>query len=559
MVQLSLMEEIKDKTSRLIPTAYMEIVEECTAAYLLIPTYEHVKFLSETVSKKPDAIVDVVRALRRRIADNDVAVKHLTVQLLESMIKNSPTAFHIEVASQKGLLRDLVNVACMQPTTGRAMQAKEAALLLTLNLSIWFRGHPAEECYILTTLADDVRNQLGPNCFEGIEPERNTRVRVPLAAPPARASSHADPRAAGGRSAAGNRPAASRPEKRNIVDAIPIDLPTTERISAMLDVCMTFSEYLNNAEMSAEQPLSRDEVVQSYLSQVRADHQYVTLLLSSNLQLDRDVLRTVSDSQSAVLAKVKQAESQAAARAAAPQSQSAAVPVSAVQHTPLRSAGDTEGHAYQQPHTPQSSGTGLAASHATPPRAEVASGGAFAAALPSTVQAPSVDDLFGDANAGNSISSMNAVEAPQPAVAQSSAGETSVASSVPAPPASPVNLPAPSSSLPTSNAAAAPASAPPPPAEEEEGEQREEAAEQEEEDTAPAGAPAEEAAAQDTEEAAVSEPVAQEMEGEKEKEEVAAPPHAPEAPVPAAPAQAAAAPPKDDDDFDAFLEGRMGN
>jgi hypothetical protein len=554
MVQLSLIEEIKDKASRLIPTAYMEIVEECTAPHLLIPTYEHVKFLCETVNRKPDAIVDVVRALRRRIADNDVAVKHLTVQLLESMIKSSSTDFHIEIASQKGLLRDLVNIACMQPTTGRAMQAKEVALLLTLNLSIWFRGHPVEECYILTTLADDVRNQLGPNCFEGIEPERNTRLRMRVGAPPPLRASARSPNARAGTAPAG-RGASHRQEKRNIVDAIPIDLPTPERVSAMLDVCMTFSEYLANAAMNTETPLRQDEVVQSYLSQVRADHNYVTILLSSNLQLDRDILRTVSDSQSCVLKKVEEAASASSAHRTVPsqsqqqqqleQRQSATIPVRAVQQqSPVRSAVDTEAQP-QREFTP---------SRATPPRAEVATHGSGAApttAPPPQVPAPSVEDLFGDAAAAAT------------AISSSNAAETSVGSSVPAPP-QPLNPSMPSASPSTSTVApvaADPAPAPaavhvdpvPVSAESEESVKEPAQAEKEEEEKAEEAQEREQAEVQPTPAAPAAAPAS-----------IAGAPVAAEAPKAPVPAPAAAAPvaptgasPKDDDDFDAFLDGRM--
>ncbi|KPA81593.1 hypothetical protein ABB37_03929 [Leptomonas pyrrhocoris] len=525
MVQLSLLEEVKDKASRLIPTAYMEIVEECTAPHLLIPTYEHVKFLCETVNKKPDVIVDVVRALRRRIADNDVAVKHLTVQLLESLVKNSATAFHVEVASQKGLLRDLVNVACIQPTTGRAMQAKEAALLLTLNLSIWFRGHPAEECYILTTLADDVRNQLGPNCFEGIEPERNTRVRVPVSVPPP-AASRASARGTKSGSGAGGRAAPHRQEKRNVVDAIPIDLPTPERVSTMLDVCMTFSEYLNNTEMNTDKSLTQDEVVKSYLSQVKEDHNYVTVLLSSNLQLDRDVLRTVGDSQSAVLKKVEELSEKLAGRPAAPpQTLATAVPVTTVHSTPLRSAGDVDG---QPQRTPFSSGATPA--HATPPRAEVAAdgnSGVRAPVPPPQVPAPSVDDLFGDAVVGPSVSSSNALEGARGAQASTAAAEPSGGSSEPAsPPSLNQSVPAP---LQSTNAVAPT-----------------EAASTAHVDPAVAEDAQSEPAEQ--REHAAGETAAAEREAPKEaKADLAAV------------APPAAEPPKDDDDFDAFLEGRMSS
>ncbi|GET93612.1 hypothetical protein, conserved [Leishmania tarentolae] len=395
MVQLSFLEQVMDKASRLIPTAYMDIVEECTAAHLLIPTYEHVKFLCETVNRKPEETADVVRALRRRIADSQVAVKHLTIQLLESMIKNCSTTFHIEVAEKKGLLRDLVAVACMQPTTGRAMQAKEAALLLTLNLSIWFRGHPAEECYILTTLADDVRNEMGPNCFEGLEPQRNARVRVDVNAP------DRDPKQSRQRSDVGHDNQRARKhghhrDKGNIVDAIAINLPTSERVSAMLETCMAFSDYMNEAEKNPNVCLGDDEVAPSYVSQLRDDHRYVITLLSSNLQLDRDLLRTVSDSQSAVLAKAE--KSMARPRAEVASAGPSASPPG-LQPTLIRSAGDTEqifGHASSF------EDTGMQP-RPSPPLAKLPGGDASVTGnspepvpTPPVAAAPEVEDLFGE-------------------------------------------------------------------------------------------------------------------------------------------------------------------
>ncbi|KAK7194007.1 VHS domain containing protein [Novymonas esmeraldas] len=542
MVQLSLIEEIKDKASRLIPTAYMEIVEECTVPHLLIPTYEHVKFLSDTVNKKPEAIVDVVRALRRRIADADVAVKHLTIQLLDSMIKNCTTAFHVEVASQKGLLRDLVAVACVQPTTGRAMQAKEAALLLTLNLSIWFRGHPAEECFILTTLADDVRNQMGPNCFEGLEPERNARMRMQPNPAASRQRHQSEQRAGAGRDDHATRSHGHSRERQSMVDAVAIDLPTSERVAAMLDACITFSEYLSNAEMNTDVPLDEDDVVQSYMSQVREDHSYVTILLSSNLQLDRDVLRTVADSQSAVLAKVDSATGPPHTRATVAR---APTPPPAVPSTAVRSAEDTEQQQQQQhlSRTPPRDATAAAPPHTSPPRAEAP--GAYArtpafatgnspapvAAPPAAAVAPTVDDLFGD------------VQAVQEAAAAAPTSPERTAAPPPSEAApSPASPPVEDHVLSTSarlDVEPAPTATRMQSREEAEGNDvREDAGEQ----TAADGAAAD---------AAAAEPKT-ETEAAKEAETPAA------ADAPAA-ATATDAPPKDDDDFDAFLEGHMGN
>ncbi|KAG5489681.1 hypothetical protein GH5_00560 [Leishmania sp. Ghana 2012 LV757] len=514
MVQLSLIEEIKDRASRLIPTPYMEIVEECTAPHLLIPTYEHVKFLCETVNRKPEAIVDVVRALRRRIADPDVAVKHLTVQLLESMIKNSSTSFHVEMASQKGLLRDLVAVACMRPTTGRAMQAKEAALLLTLNLSIWFRGHPAEESYILTTLADDVRSQMGPNCFEGLEPERNAHMKV-QANTSDRHREQSEKRAGADPDNHAARLHGHRRDKRNIVDAIPIDFPTTERISAMLDACMTFSEYVSNAEMNPEVQLREDEVVQSYLSRVREDHVYATILLSSNLQLDRDILRTVTESQSSVLKKVEKLMTRPRVDAT-PATQPP---------TLVRTAGDTEQRSgdsspFQATAMPP---------RATPPRAEVASGNAEVASsspapvgMPTAAAAPSVEDLFGYTQ------SVPQVTASMPSPPESSTVE-------------PVPAPAPSEAPPREEAATAAGLAV--------GDFAADMSAPFNAEAPPSFTRTEAVEDADTDAEAEAKPV---------QPQPAVPESATDVDAAQVPNTTATIPPKDYDEFDAFLEGRIG-
>lgn len=293
MVQLTFLEEVKDKASRLIPSAYVGIVEECTAPNLTIPIYEHVMFLCASANNKPESLGDIVRALRRRITDNNPAVKHLLIMLLDAMIKNCGLTFHVEMCSQKGLLRDLENVATTKPTCARGMQTKEAAMKLILNLSVWFVGHPDQRCHILTTLASDVRAVVGPDAFDGVRPDTSVRLRVTAPAagptPPRPGSAHQSRHGGGGR------------ERPPIVDAIPIDLPKEDQLSAMLDICMTFSEYINNIPVNDDGTISRDDVVHGFAAKIAEDRRYVTTLLSSNLKLNRDVLTVISQSQTSVL------------------------------------------------------------------------------------------------------------------------------------------------------------------------------------------------------------------------------------------------------------------
>ncbi|CCW63842.1 unnamed protein product [Phytomonas sp. EM1] len=299
MVQLSFFEEIADKASRLLPTPYMEIVEECTKPELSVPPYEHVFFLCKKANNKPGEIVDIVRALRRRISDDNFAVKHLMVLLLDVMVRNCGLAFHAEVCAQKGLLRDLVNVATSVPTSAREVQAHRAALTLVLNLSIWFAGHPDLRCRLLATLANDVRQLAGPNAFDDITPNVNARIHLGDV-PPDSGCAKSPSAIAGGRGRGG---CAALPA--DAVHAIAIDLPTEERISAMLDTCVALSEYVDNAQVDAQGNVIHDAVVVGFLQKVEEDHNYVTILLSSNLAVDRDVLRAISDNQANVIDRVR--------------------------------------------------------------------------------------------------------------------------------------------------------------------------------------------------------------------------------------------------------------
>lgn len=398
MVQLSFFDEVKDKASRLLPTEYLPIVEQCTAPHLVIPTYENVVFLCDSANTKPDAVADIVRSVRRRITDDDVAVKHLTIQLLSALIKSGGSQLHVEVAERKGLLRDLVNVACMHPTSGRGMQAKEAALLLILNLSIWFVGHPDERCFILTTLAGDVRAVLGPNCFEGIEPDRSIHVRL-TAGQRRRQQSEVPLQRREHRSGHG-----SEQRKKTVVNAIPVDMPTEQTIAVMLDTCMTFSEYLNNAERTPTGAIRRDDVIQTFIQKVKEDRDYVAVLLSSNLQLDRDLLHTVNESQTAVLTKVEVTDSQKAAPAATAQPP----PSVAANSGTVRSAVDTENE-------PTASSPHVAHPHLTEEPGQ-----------------PSIDDLFGQSGV-ESTAAVPSVAAPvmtstETAPATSTTTETAVGS-----------------------------------------------------------------------------------------------------------------------------------
>lgn len=170
MVNTNIFDSIKDKASKLLPTPYTDIVEECTSSHLTEPIGEDVMLIIDSANTKPDAVEDVLRAVRSRLDSDDSGVQHLTILLLQALIQNCGPALHREVASQKILLRDLVNIAVQVPVNVRAMRAMEAARCLILNLSLWFADHSDPHCMILTTLVNDVRQAAGPNAFAGCDP-----------------------------------------------------------------------------------------------------------------------------------------------------------------------------------------------------------------------------------------------------------------------------------------------------------------------------------------------------------------------------------------------------
>ncbi|ESL06383.1 hypothetical protein TRSC58_05945 [Trypanosoma rangeli SC58] len=300
MVVLSFLENVRDAATRLIPTPYTDIVEEATQPQLFQPQYGAVSILCSSANSDNDAAADVVRAVRRRITDSDAKVQFLTILVLDALVKNCDAAVHLELASQKGLLRDLQNVATRTScVTEKERMAKKAALTLILNLSIWFTGHPDGRLYILTTISDDVRHVIGPSAFEGIHPDTNTQI-IPAAN---RLQHRSRPEAR--RQA---KPARQRQQRQEgpIVDAVGINYPKEEELAAMLDCCMTLAEYLNNAKVQPDGSIEADDVICGFRKKILEDQKLVAVLLSSDLKLDnRDILLDVSGGQTALLRRLE--------------------------------------------------------------------------------------------------------------------------------------------------------------------------------------------------------------------------------------------------------------
>ncbi|KAH9598018.1 VHS domain [Trypanosoma melophagium] len=297
MVVLSFMEKVRDQASRLLPNDYMETVEEATLPHLMVPERETLMYLCDCVNRSNDAIVDIVRAIRRRITDNDAKVQYLTVLLLNALVRHCVIAFHIELASQKGLLRDLQNIAIRYPcVTEREQLAKDAALELILNLSIWFTGHRDGRLYILASLSDDVRMEAGANAFENIHPDTNTRIE---ALKIRRQSSRQQQQQQ-------QQQSQLQQSTAPIVNAIGVNFPTDEQLAAMVECCTTFAEYMNNANVKGDGSIEVDDVILEFRKKISSDHAKLSLLLGSDLKLtNRDVLTDISNSQTTLLQRLQ--------------------------------------------------------------------------------------------------------------------------------------------------------------------------------------------------------------------------------------------------------------
>lgn len=330
LFEMGFLDEMKDKASRIIPTPFAEVVEEATSELLLTPSWERVMLLCDHANAKEENIVDIVRAVRRRIDNKVPKVQYFTVLLTEALIKNCGLPLHIEIAQTKGLLRDLLNLSTKKELTRDGeKEAKHAALTLLLNLSIWFSGHPSEKVKILAGLADNAR-ALGGG-FEGIVPDTSVNVnRV--------ASTHSvqqQQQPVQRRAAARQRhrvqaaPVAAGGEAGRIVQAIPIFPVTDEQITGMLEGVMLLVECLNIAEQSNHGHVSGDEAIMNVAAQVRKDYRDLARLISSGAEFSNmDVLLDVCDGQVTALHQLEsmvRKEHEASATAAV-----AAVPVQAV-------------------------------------------------------------------------------------------------------------------------------------------------------------------------------------------------------------------------------------
>jgi len=310
MPELSIVEEMKDKASRVIPTPYSGLAEEATSETLLSADFDKISFMCDSANAKEENTVDVVRAVRRRIDHKSPKVQIFTLALLEHLVKGCGETVHFELAECKGLLRDLVAIATRVPTREGELEARTTSLALILNLSVWFAGFGGPRCRPLVQLADEVRRKLGEKAFEGIHLETGVTLRRQVTST---------------RRAASARQAVSREEEfrqrqqreylriqrdsmmrrtqqqPRIVAAIPVVQPTEESISDQLDACLLLAECLNNTTGS----IIGDETIAGIGTQIRKDNRHLTMLLESGAELaNMEMLLSVADSQAAVLQRL---------------------------------------------------------------------------------------------------------------------------------------------------------------------------------------------------------------------------------------------------------------
>lgn len=304
MPQLTFMQNMSDKASRLLPSAFSEIVEDTTSEILTAPDYENIMFICDQTNQRAENAKDVILAIRRRIESTNPKVQYFTIILLDALIKNCYEDLHNAVADSPALQNVLIQIAVRTPIRDGEFEAKKAALQLILNMSYWFIGATEDKTKMLCKLADEVRAETTPLVFEDIESDPTYQLKR---APPTKVQR----RQQNGASASGSSSTQRNtnaipnpPSHQRVVEAIPVHQYTGEQISGMLDSCMLLSEMLNAAEQE-HRGIIGDDIITSIAVQVRQDHRKLSILLSSGAEMENlDVLLSVADSQTAIIQRM---------------------------------------------------------------------------------------------------------------------------------------------------------------------------------------------------------------------------------------------------------------
>jgi hypothetical protein len=137
MAELSFMESMKDKMSRVGGCAFSEHVEEATSELLLEPDPEKIAQLVHFGTQGGEHVPTLLNAVRRRIDNKKAKVQCFTVVVLDALIRRCPRDLHQELVNQKGLLRDLVVLAAGRDANTEAeMRARDLAATLGSQLFI---------------------------------------------------------------------------------------------------------------------------------------------------------------------------------------------------------------------------------------------------------------------------------------------------------------------------------------------------------------------------------------------------------------------------------------
>lgn len=359
MADLSMMEALKDKMSRVGGNAFAEYVDDATSELLLAQDPDKIAQLVHFGNQGGEHVVTLLNAVRRRIDHKKAKVQLYTVRVLEALIRSCGRDLHRELVNQKGLLRDLVLIAAMKnPSSEGEFEAQKAAATLVLNCSYWFAEHPDPKVVeALAQLANHAR--VAGASFEGVTADRDFKPRLDLVDPavaaasinsgdaapvPTRQRPHGASRQQSRQRAAQQQrlqqqqqqqQARSRAQQRRhvVVDAIPVKSPPEERLAGMMEAVILMGDLMTQAEaQAAEQggvPVARNEAVNTVAATVRDDHELLASLLGTGIEMEgRDTVQSISDSQVTVLERhmelliasgaITESTGAAAAAAAAP-------------------------------------------------------------------------------------------------------------------------------------------------------------------------------------------------------------------------------------------------
>jgi hypothetical protein len=362
-MSLGFFDSIKDWASKkLASTEFVTYVEQATNEQLLAPNYDMFMVLVDAANDpKGEWVADVVRSVRVRMENPNPKVKLFTLELVSVLVQNCGLKLHGEMAESKGLLSEIVELACLRQdlVRGPLAEARKTAIQLIVNLDVWFKHHPArEKTAPLASLIIEARSRNA--VFENVAPDTTTIIitdkypRRQSAAETQRSGNeilhaHAGVPAytaatgfpAAGAGAAGRPglsagaaarmpPAARAPPRRApggddteydeevvVVEAIAVEEPDDARRSQMFDTVMLLGECFAAAQASNE-AIRGNDTIAALMQQVSEDFMTVSTLVESGAVLQTaDTLGALYESQRTMLRQVREATAPPASQAPA--------------------------------------------------------------------------------------------------------------------------------------------------------------------------------------------------------------------------------------------------